>query len=73
MPVSNYIFEYVKKKDKSHFADFFYLTSEAWIVCRVLSKVKNGLKICIIYICDFGIDIFITNVFILIVELYFEF
>ena len=56
MPVNNCILEYVKK-DKSHFADFFYLASEAWIVCRILSKVKNELKIDIIYICDFGIDI----------------
>ena len=44
MPVNNYILEYVKKKDKSHFADFSYLASEAWIVCRILSKVKNELK-----------------------------
>ena len=44
MPVNNCILEYVKK-DKSHFANFFYLASEAWIVCRILSKVKNELKI----------------------------
>ena len=61
MPVNNCILEYVKK-DKSHFADFFYLASEAWIVCRILSKVKNELKIYIIYICDFRTDIFITHV-----------
>ena len=72
MPVNNCILEYVKK-DKSHFADFFYLASEAWIVCRILSKVKNELKIYIIYICDFGIDISITHVCILMEELYFEF
>ena len=59
MPANNYILEYVKK-DKSHFADLFYLASEAWIVCRILSKVKNKLKIYIIYICDFGIGISIT-------------
>ena len=52
---------------------FFYLASDAWIVCRILSKVKNELKIYIIYICDFGIDISITHVYILIEELYFEF
>ena len=47
--------------------------SETWIVCRLLSKVKNELKIYIIYICDFGIDISITHVCILMEELYFEF
>ena len=71
MPVNNCILEYVKK-DKSHFADFFDLTWEAWIVCRI-SKVKNELKIYIIYICDFGINISITHVCILMEELYFEF
>ena len=71
MPVNNCILEYVKK-DKSHFADFFYLASEAWIVCRILSKVKNELKIYIIYICEFGIDISITHVCILMEELYFD-
>ena len=64
--------EYVKK-DKSHFSDFFYLALEAWIVCRILSKVKNELEIYIIYICDFGIDFSITHVCILMEELYFEF
>ena len=68
MPVNNCILEYVKK-DKSHFADFFYLASEAWIVCRILSKVKNELKIYIIYIYDISI----THVCILMEELYFEF
>ena len=48
MPANNCILEYVKK-DKSYFADFFYLASEARIVCRILSKVKNELKICVIY------------------------
>ena len=72
MPVNNCILEYVKK-DKSHFADFFYLASEAWIVCRLLSKVKNELKKYIIYSCDFGIDIFINYVYLLIEELYFGF
>ena len=37
-------FKICKKKEKTHFADFFYLASEAWIVCRLLSKVKNELK-----------------------------
>ena len=72
MPVNNCNLKYVKK-DKSHFADFFYLASEAWIVCRILSKVKNDLKIYIIYISDFGIDISIAHVCILMEELYFEF
>ena len=61
-----------KKKNKSHFADFFYLASKAWIVCSLLSKVKNELNIFIIYICDFGIDISITHVCILIEELFCE-
>ena len=72
MPGNNYILKYVKQR-QSHFEDFFYLASEALIVCRRLSKVKNELKICIIYICDFGIDISITHVCILMEELYFEF
>ena len=65
MPVDSCILEYVQKKDKSHFADLLYLASKAWIVCRLLSKVKNELKIHIIYIGDFGIDISITQVCIL--------
>ena len=73
MPVNNYILEYAKKKKKNHFADFFYLASEAWIVYRILSKVKNELKIYIIYICNFGIDICITDVCILMEKLYFEY
>ena len=72
LPVNNCILEYVKK-GKSHLADFFCLTSEAGIICRILSKVKNKLKIDIIYICDFGIDISITHVYILMEKLYFEF
>ena len=72
MPVNNCILEYVKK-DKSHFADFFYLALEAWIECRILSKVKNESKIYIIHICHFGINISITHVYILMEELYFEF
>ena len=68
MPVNNCILEYVQK-DKSHFADFFIWHSEAWIVCRILSKVKNKLKIYIIYICDISI----THVCILSEELYFSF
>ena len=72
MPVNNCNLKYVKK-DKSHFADFFYLASEAWIVCRILSKVKNDLKLYKIYICDFEIDISVTHVCILMEELYFEF
>ena len=71
MPVNNCTLEYVKK-DKSHFADFFYLASEAWIVCRLLSKVKNELKK-IYDLCDFGIGISITHVYLLMEELYFEF
>ena len=43
MPVNNCILEYVKK-DKGCFADFVYLASEAWIACRILSKVENELK-----------------------------
>ena len=66
------ILKYVKRKTKAT-CRFFYLASEAWIVCRLLSKVKNELKIYIIYICDFGIDISITHVCILMEELYFEF
>ena len=61
------------KQENYHFADFSYLSSEAGIVCRILSKVKNESKIYIIYICDFGIDISITHVCILMKELYFEF
>ena len=60
-PVNNCILEYVKK-DKGRFADFFYLASETWIVCRILLKVKNELKIHIIYIGDFGTDISISQV-----------
>ena len=44
IPVNNYILEYVKKRQKS-LCRFFYLASKAWIVCRILSKVKNELKI----------------------------
>ena len=29
MPANNCVLEYVKKKDKNHFADFLYLASEA--------------------------------------------
>ena len=50
------------KKTKATFQIFFYLASEAWIVCRLLPKVKNELKIYLIYICDFEIDISITHV-----------
>ena len=69
MPVDNYILEYVKKRQKPLGRFFFYLASEAWIVCRILSKRKNGLKMCIIYICDFGIDVSISHVCILMEEL----
>ena len=72
MPVNNCTLQYVKK-DKNHFADFFYLASRAWIICRILSKVKNELKIYVIYICDFGIDISITHVYISMEELCSEF
>ena len=72
MPVNNCILEYVKK-GKRHFADFLYLASETWIVCRLLSKVKNELKIYIIDMCDFRIDISISHVCILMKELHSEF
>ena len=62
-----------KSKGKSQFSDFFHLASEAWTVCKLLSKVKNELKIDIMYICDFGIDISITHVCVLMEELCFEF
>ena len=54
MLVNNYILEYVKK-DKDNFADFFYLAQEAWIVCRILSKVKNELKTYIITYVTLGL------------------
>ena len=73
MPINNSILEYVKKKTKSTLQIFFYLVSEGGIVCRILSKVKNELKIDIIYICVFGIGIPITHVCIVMEELYFEF
>ena len=60
MPVNNCILE---KHVKSHFPDFFYLASEVWILCRILSKVKNELKMNIIYISDFEIDISITHAY----------
>ena len=66
-------FRICKKKGKSHFADLFYLASEAWIVCRKLSKVKNELKNYIIYICEYGNDISIAHICILMEELCFEF
>ena len=73
MPVNNCILvEYVKKRQKS-LCRLFDLVPESLIVCRILSKVKNELKIYAIYICDFGIDISITHVCILMEELYFEF
>ena len=37
------ILKYVKRKTKAT-CGFFYLASEAWIVCRLLSKVKTELK-----------------------------
>ena len=55
----------IYQKDKNPFADFFYLASEAWIECRILSKVKNELKIYIFYICDFGNYITLTHICIL--------
>ena len=73
MPVNNCILEYVKKRQKPLYRFFFYLASEAWILCRILSKVKNELKMYIIYICDFGINISITHVYTLMEESYFEF
>ena len=73
MPVNNCILEYVTKKKKVALQIFFYLASEAWIVCRTLLKLKNELKINIIYIRDFEIDISTTHVCILMEESYFEF
>ena len=73
MPVKNCILEYVKRKTKATLQIFFYLTSEASIVCRLLWKVKNELKIYIISICEFGINISIPHVCIMMEELYFEF
>ena len=72
MPAKNSILEYVKRKIKATL-QIFYLASEAWIVCRLLSKVKNELKIYKIYIYDFGIDISISHVCILKEELYLNF
>ena len=72
LSVNNCILEYVKKRQKP-LCRFSHLTLEAWIACRILLKVKNKLKIYTIYICDFGIDISITHVCILMEELYFEF
>ena len=70
-PVNNlWILEYVKRRTKAALQIFLNLASEAWIVCRLLSKVKNELKIYIIYICDFGIEISITHVCILTEELF---
>ena len=66
------ILKYVKRKTKAT-CRFFYLASEAWIVCRLLSKVKNELKKYIIYLYDFGIGMSITHVYLLMEELYFEF
>ena len=64
MPVNDCTLEYIKKT-KTPLQIFFYLASEAWIVCRILSKVKNELKIYIIYICDFRNYITLTHVCIL--------
>ena len=72
MSVNNCILGYVKKKTKATL-QIFYVTFEALMVCKILSKVKNELKIDITYICDFGIDISIPQVCILKGELYFEF
>ena len=38
------ILKYAKNKDKSQFSNFFHLASEAWTLCKLLSKVKNELK-----------------------------
>ena len=38
-----YILEYVKKRQKP-LRRFFYLASEAWRVCRILSNVKKWIK-----------------------------
>ena len=66
-------FRIFKKKDKSQFADFFYLTPEAWTACRLLLKIKNELKIHIMYIWVLGLDIFVTHVCILMEESSFKF
>ena len=50
------ILKYVKRKTKAT-CRFFYLASEAWIVCRLLSKGKTELKKIYNFLCDFGIDI----------------
>ena len=60
-------FRICKKKGKSQFA-VFYLAPEA-LTCRLLLKLKNELKIYIMYICVFGIAISITHVGILMEEL----
>ena len=59
------IVHYEQKKGKSQFADLFYLAPESWTVCKLVSEVKSGLKF-----CDFGIDISITYVWILMKELF---
>ena len=54
MPVNNCILKYVKKRQKP-LCRFFYLASEAWIVCRILWKVKNELKMYIITYVTLGL------------------
>ena len=66
------ILEYVERKTKATL-QVFLSGSEAWIACRLLSKVKNELKKNIIYSCVFGIDISTTHVYLLMEELNFEF
>ena len=64
-----YILEYVKRKAKANLQIFL----SGKLLCRLLSKVKNDSKKYIIYLCDFGIGISITHVYLLMEELYFEF
>ena len=63
-------FRICKKKDKRQFA-VFYLAPETW-TCRSLLKLKNELKIYIMYVYVFRIVISITHVGILMEELCFE-
>ena len=47
----------MSKERQKPLCRFFYLASEAWIVCRLLSKVKNELKKYIIYV-TLGLDFY---------------
>ena len=63
----------MQKKAKATLQIFiiWYQKLEQYVECY--QKEKNELKINIIYMCDFGIDISITHACILMEELYFEF